>query len=317
MLNIEHIKASYERIQSHIRKTGLKKSSLFEDVELYLKLENEQFTNSFKLRGVMSKLTSMDTDALTEGVMTVSSGNHGAAVSYASKLLGINNANIIVPACTPQSKMDNIKKYGANVLIMGQTYDEAHDLGEQYQKENNLTYIDAYYEDLQVYAGQGTLGLEILEQAQDIDILLVPVGGGGLITGIATAVKAISPHVKVIGMQTSACPAMIHAMRDNTFYETYPSQPNICDALVGGIGKRAFEMMYDSIDDIIEVEESNILSATRKLYKVDGVIAEPSSALFVSAIENNLSKFVGKKVAAVISGGNIDKTILTKIKEEI
>lgn len=316
MLNISHIQASYERIKPHIKKTDLKLSELFDNVELHLKLESTQLTNSFKIRGVMSKLTSMDTSELSSGVMTVSSGNHGAAVSYATSKLNVDKANIIVPACTPLSKIENIKKHGGSVLIMGENYDEAHKLGEAYQKEHQMTYIDAYYEDLQVYAGQGTVGLEILEQLPEVDIILIPIGGGGLITGVATAAKALKPSIKIIGMQTSACPAMIKAMEDNVFYDTYPTLPNICDALVGGIGKRAFEMMHDCIDEIIEVDEDTIYDATKQLYQVDQVVAEPSSALFVSAILSNLDKFKGKKVVAVVSGGNIDKSILQQIKEE-
>ncbi|MCK5763545.1 MAG: pyridoxal-phosphate dependent enzyme [Clostridiales bacterium] len=259
-------------------------------------------------------MTTLTSEEKALGVMTVSSGNHGAAVSYASKLLGIEKADIIVPKVTPQSKIDNIKFYGANVLVMGNDYDEAHKLGEEYKLEHNMTYIDAYYEDEEIYAGQGTIGLEIIESMPDVDIILVPVGGGGMITGIGTAVKSLKPDVKIVGLQTSACPAMIKAIEDNVFYEEYPIDESICDALVGGIGKRAFDMKDQIIDYMIEVDEKEIFEATKNVVLKENIIAEPSSSLYAVAIKKNIELFKGKKCVAVISGGNIDSKILEEIR---
>lgn len=315
MLNLQKIQEAKTRIEQYIHKTELKKSVLFEDVDLYLKLECTQLTNSFKIRGALSKMTTLTDEEKASGVMTVSSGNHGAAVSYAAHLLGIEKADIIVPKVTPLSKIDNIKKYGANVLVLGENYDEAHHLGDEYKAEHNMTYIDAYYEDEAIYAGQGTIGLEILEEMPDVDVILVPVGGGGLITGIGTAVKAIKPDVQIIGLQTSACPAMIKAIEDNVFYDEYPIDPSICDALVGGIGKRAFEMKDQIIDDMIEIDEEAIFEATKQVVLKDGVVAEPSSSLYADAIKKNLEMFKGKKCVAVISGGNVDQNILNEIRK--
>jgi len=315
MLTLENIKNAHRKIESHIRKTELVKSKLFPDLDLYLKLECSQLTNSFKLRGALSKMSTLTEEEKQLGVMTVSSGNHGAAVSYAAQLLGIKVVTIIVPKCNPQSKINNIKKYGGQVLILGETYDDAHILGEAYREKNNLTYIDAYYEDEFIYAGQGTIGLEIMEQLSDVDIIIVPVGGGGLISGIGTAAKGINPDVKIIGLQTSACPAMIKAIEDNKFYDEYPTLPTVCDALVGGIGKRAFEMKDLIIDEMIEVDENSIMEATKNVVLIEGITAEPSSSLFAAAIMANLDKFKNKKCVAVISGGNIDNNILKDIQE--
>lgn len=314
MLNLQKIKEARERIRNNIKETELKKSLLFSNVDLYLKLECNQLTNSFKIRGALSKMTTLTDKEKNLGVMTVSSGNHGAAVSYGSKLLDIKKANIIVPEVTPSTKIDNIKSYGAEVIVMGKDYDEAHKLGEEYKLKNNMTYIDAYYEDEAVYAGQGTIGLEIIEAMEDVDYILVPIGGGGLITGIATAVKALKPNVKIVGLQTSACPAMIKALEDNVFYEEYPIAPSICDALVGGIGKRAFDMRNETIDFIIEVDEKEIFESAKEVILKDEIVAEPSSCLFASAIKNNIEIFKGKKCVAVISGGNIDSKILEEIR---
>ncbi len=316
MLTLELIQSAHERIKPFIGKTKLKKSDLFPELDLYLKLECQQLTNSFKIRGALSKMTTLSEKDKQKGIMTVSSGNHGAAVSYAANLLGIDKATIIVPSCTPQSKIDNILQYGSKVLILGKTYDEAHALGEQYRKDHDLTYIDAYYDDIDTYAGQGTAGLEIIDALKDVDEVLVPIGGGGLITGIGVAIKSINPNVKIVGLQTSACPAMIKAIEDDVFYEEYPTEPNICDALVGGIGKRAFEMRNTAIDEIIEVQESDILEATRNVILKEHIIAEPSSSLYAAAIKANPARFEGKTCVAVISGGNIDNDILTTIQEE-
>ena len=314
MLNLKKIQEARTRIENIIKTTELKKSVLFDEVDLYIKLECTQLTNSFKIRGALSKMTTLTSEEKALGVMTVSSGNHGAAVSYASKLLGIEKADIIVPKVTPQSKIDNIKFYGANVLVMGNDYDEAHKLGEEYKLEHNMTYIDAYYEDEEIYAGQGTIGLEIIESMPDVDIILVPVGGGGMITGIGTAVKSLKPDVKIVGLQTSACPAMIKAIEDNVFYEEYPIDESICDALVGGIGKRAFDMKDQIIDYMIEVDEKEIFEATKNVVLKENIIAEPSSSLYAVAIKKNIELFKGKKCVAVISGGNIDSKILEEIR---
>jgi|LGOV01.1.fsa_nt_gb threonine dehydratase len=314
MLNLKKIQEARMRIGNIIKKTELKKSVLFDEVDLYIKLECTQLTNSFKIRGALSKMTTLTDEEKALGVMTASSGNHGAAVSYASKLLGIEKADVIVPKVTPQSKIDNIKSYGANVIVMGDDYDEAHKLGEAYKLEHNMTYIDAYYEDEAVYAGQGTIGLEIIESMPDVDIILVPVGGGGMITGIGTAVKSLKPDVKIVGLQTSACPAMIKAIEDNVFYEEYPIDESICDALVGGIGKRAFDMKDQIIDYMIEVDEKEIFEATKNVVLKENIIAEPSSSLYAVAIKKNIELFKGKKCVAVISGGNIDSEILEEIR---
>lgn len=316
MLNLKKVKDAQKRIAPYIEITKLKKSSIFSDMELYLKLECQQLTNSFKLRGALSKMATLTEAERNRGVMTVSSGNHGAAVSYASKLIGIDRADIIVPEGTPEAKIKNIEKYGANVIVMGCNYDEAHELGEAYEKEHGLTYIDAYYEDEAIYAGQGTIGLEIMEAMPDVDLVLVPVGGGGLITGIGTAVKALNPKVEVVGMQTSACPAMIKAIEDDVFYKEYPIEETICDALVGGIGKRAFEMKEQIIDHMIEVDEASVYEATTEVVLNEGIIAEPSSSLYVTAIKEHPEIFEGKKCVVVISGGNIDENILKSIMSQ-
>jgi threonine dehydratase len=158
-----------------------------------------------------------------------------------------------VPLGTPISKIDKIKYFGADVMQLGKNYDEAHSLGMKNISERGLTYIDAYYSDPEIYGGQGTVAIEIVEQNKDIDIIVFPIGGGGLITGIAVAAKAINPAIRIIGVQTDACPAMLKSYEDNIFYEEYPNEESLCDVLLGGVGKLSYEMAKDYVDDFIAV----------------------------------------------------------------
>lgn len=247
------------------------------------------------------------------GVATVSSGNHGSSVSYASTILGIEKAVVIVPDSTPTSKTDKIEYFGAKVMRLGKDYDEAHKLGMKYIEENNMTYIDAYYEDPKIYGGQGTIAIEILEQNPEIDTIVVPIGGGGMITGIAVAAKAIKQTIKVIGVQTEACPAMIKSYEDNIFYEEYPSEKTYCDALVGGVGKLSYEMLKDYVDDIIEVKEESIAKAVEFMLTKEKYVAEAGSCTTIAAVNEFSDRIGGKNIALVFSGGNIDGDIIKEI----
>lgn len=211
--SFKDVKDAYERIKNYVRKTPLEESYYLGDGtrKYFYKLESFQRAKSFKIRGALNKMMTLTEEEKERGIATVSSGNHGSSVSYAASILGIKNSKIIVPQSTPQSKIDKIKYFGAEVMLMGKNYDEAHTFGMTYIKENGLTYIDAYYSDPHIYAGQGTIAIEVLEQNEDIDTIVVPIGGGGLITGIAVAAKAIKPDVRIIGVQTEACPAMINS----------------------------------------------------------------------------------------------------------
>lgn len=312
----QDVKEAYERIKDYVYCTPMEESLYLgkNGRRYFFKLECAQTVKSFKLRGALSKMTTLTPEQRQCGVGTVSSGNHGASVSYAAKLLGIPNAVIIVPEPTPQAKVDKIKFYGGNVLLMGKDYDEAHKLGMKYITDHNLTYIDAYYDDPKIYGGQGTIGLEILRQNPEIDTIVCPIGGGGLITGIAVAAKAIKPNIRIIGAQTEACPAMIAALRDHVFYEEYPViGDTICDALVGGVGALSYAMLGDYVDDIIEVRESSIRAAVKHMILNEKFIVEGGSATTVAAVMDYPERVGGKNVALVMSGGNIDGALMQSI----
>ncbi|WP_323710481.1 threonine/serine dehydratase [Mammaliicoccus lentus] len=313
--NFQDTKDAYNRIKSYTVKTPLEESFYLGDdnEKFFFKLESFQKVKSFKIRGALNKMLTLNNEEKKSGVATISSGNHGSSVSYAAKLLGIRNVKIIVPESTPQSKIDKIEYFGGEAILLGKNYDEANSLGMNYILENNLTYIDAYYDDPYIYGGQGTIGIEILEQNPDIDTIVVPIGGGGLITGIAVAAKHIKPDIKIIGVQTEACPAMIKSYQHNTFYEEYPNTDTLCDSLIGGIGKLSYKLAKDYVDEFLIVSENGIAKAVSFMAKQEKFIAEAGSCTTIAAVNEYPEKISGKNIALVISGGNIDGEISTNI----
>jgi len=316
MIYFDDIKKSRERIKKYIYNTPLDYSihlsSKDTNTSVYLKLECQQKLKSFKIRGALSKLTSLTEQEKSKGVLAVSSGNHGAGVSYAAHMLGGIKAKIYVPETIPESKLEKIKFFGAEVLTEGKNYDEAHTAALEALEKESLTFVDPC-SDVDVLAGQGTIGIEILEANPDIDTIIAPIGGGGLITGIAAAAKHLKPSIKIIGVQTAACPAMKKAMEDQICYADFPSEPSICDALVGGVGEIPYKMSQKYIDDIILVEEKKIKEAIMFLIEKEKVIAEPAGAVGVAAVMANPEVFRDRNVAIVVSGGNLDFSLLKSI----
>ena len=313
--NYNEVKEAYERIKDYVRKTPLEQSFYLGDGEreYFFKLESFQKVKSFKIRGALNKMMTLTPEEIERGVATISSGNHGSSVSYAASLLGIKNAKVIVPETTPQSKVDKIKYFGSEVMLMGKNYDEAHALGMKYIEENGMTYIDAYYDDPKIYGGQGTVAIEILDQNPDIDTIVVPIGGGGLITGIAVAAKAIKPDIRIVGVQTEACPAMIKSYEDGVFYDEYPCEDSLCDSLIGGIGALSYEMAKDYVDDFIAVSEETIAKAVAFMAREEKYIVEAGSCTTVAAVMDFCERIGGKNVALVLSGGNIDGAVLYEL----
>lgn len=314
MVNYNDVLNARDRIKKYISLTPLDFSIGLssEKTKVYLKLECQQKQKAFKVRGALSKISSLTDEEKQKGVIAVSSGNHGAGVSFASHLLGIKNAKVFVPETAPKAKVEKIKYYGAEAVQSGKSYDEAHKIAVEEMQRNDMTYIDSC-SDIQLIAGQGTVGLEIMEQNPDIDIIVVPIGGGGLITGVGVAAKHMKPSVKIVGVQTAACPAMVKALEDNVLYDEFPSEDSICDALIGGVTEIPFKMAGECIDDIIVVSEEAIKKATGILLTEEKVVAEPSGAVGVAALLENPQYFEGKNIAIVISGGNLDKELMQKI----
>lgn len=318
MFNYNEVKEAYERIKGYVRKTPLEPSFyLGEDGRQYFfKLESFQRVKSFKIRGALNKMLTLTPEEIQRGVATISSGNHGSSVSYAASLLGIKNAKVIVPETTPQSKVDKILHFGADVMLMGKNYDEAHAMGMEYINEHGMTYIDAYYDDPKIYGGQGTVAIEILEQNPSIDTIVVPIGGGGLITGIAVAAKSIKPDIRIVGVQTEACPAMIRSYEDGVFYEEYPCESSLCDSLIGGIGALSYEMAKDYVDDFIMVSEESVGKAVSFMARQEKYIVEAGSCTTVAAVMDYRERIGGENIALVLSGGNIDGDVLFQLMDK-
>lgn len=318
MLNKQLILDTAELIDPYIVHPPLDRSIYLSNTQhnVYLKNDGLQYTKSFKLRGALSKLLRLTDEEKARGVVAVSSGNHGIAVSYACQLLGIDKALIFVPENTPTAKTEKIEYFGAELIIKGKSYDEAHNIGMSYVHEHDMVYIDAYDNDEIIYAGQGTAGLEILTQNPDIDTILVPIGGGGLITGIATIAKALKPDIKIIGVQTEACPAMKASMDDHVLYAKYDSKESICEALIGGVGKLAYALSSELIDDVILVSEAYIRVATKHMIIKEKIVSEPSSCVPIAALLQHKHYPFGKNIAVLLSGSNIDGQLMLDILNE-
>ena len=314
----DDVRAACDAIRPFVPVTPLVQSYCLGDAEqtFFFKLESLQRAKSFKIRGALNKMLSLTPEERERGVGAVSSGNHGSSVSYAASLLGIEKAVVIVPETTPTSKVEKIRHFGGEAKLMGQNYDEAHTLGMAYIEANGLTNIDSCHEDVYVYAGQGTVAVEILEQNPDIDMIVVPIGGGGIATGVALAAKTLKPGIRVIGVQTAACPAMIASYRDGVCYEEYPTDPSVCDALVGGVGIRAYEMLKEYMDEILPVSESYIRKATAMMIGQEKLVVETSSAITAAAVMEYPERINGKNVALIMTGGNIDADRIAQLLEE-
>ena len=280
---------------------------------IFFKLENLQMTGSFKERGAVNKLSVLTADERARGVVTASAGNHAQGVAYHATRLGIRS-KICMPVGTPLIKVSSTKNYGAEVVLFGNNFDEACEEAERLRKAENLTYVHAFDDDA-IIAGQGTLGLELLEQQPDLEAVVVPVGGGGLIGGIACAIKATKPGVQVIGVETERIPSMKAALAAHTPV-TLPPAATIGDGIaVRRAGDRTLPLVAKYVDDIVTVNEEEIANAILLLLEREKTVAEGAGAAPVAALLNHKTSLKGLRTAVVISGGNIDVNFLSRIIE--
>lgn len=315
MITTQEILQAQRRIRPYIFRTPLRDSFLLGErfgASVFLKLENWQITGSFKPRGALNRMTLLSPDGRLRGVVTASAGNHALGVAHAARALSISRAMIFVPRTAPHAKIDKLREFPVEVRAVGESYDDAHHAAEKFQRETGMSFIHGYDDPLTV-AGQGTIGLEILEDLPNVDAILVPVGGGGMIAGIAVAVKSLAPSVKIIAVQPRASPALRDSLRDGKCYEEYDAAPTICDGLAGGIGKICFEIAQKFIDEVVIVEESEVKQAIRVLAETQQLIVEGSGAVGVAALLAHRMNLEGQRVAVVISGGNIDLGLFAEI----
>jgi len=301
-----------------IRRTPLEYSLLLSrktGCQLYLKLENWQETGSFKVRGAINKVASLSEVERAKGLVTASSGNHGLGVFYAAHAFGGLKATVFVPTNAPRSKVEKLQGFEGQLFLEGKDYDETDLIAEEFARKQGATYVHAY-EDPEAIAGQGTVGLEIMSDLPQVEALLVPVGGGGLISGVAIAAKTINPRARVIGVQSEASPSGYLSLRDGRPYERYEAAPTIADGLAGGFGKLPFELIKGRVEEIVIVTEEEIRAAILALLESDQLVVEGSGAVGVAALLFEKVDLKGRKVVALLSGGNIDAGLIFQIMKE-
>jgi threonine dehydratase len=316
MISLSDIVAARERIRSGIRQTPAPYS---EDLsresrnELYLKLENLQVTGSFKERGALNRLLTLTAEERARGIIAASAGNHAQGVAYHGSRLGIRSV-ICMPEFTPFVKISAVRGYGAEVILHGGVFEEALAEAQRRCARERLVFVHPFNDEA-VIAGQGTIGLELLEQIPRLEAVVAPVGGGGLIGGIACAVKEARPEVRVIGVQSSALPSMRAALTAGKPVTVDPS-PTIADGIAVRIaGDKTFELVRKYVDEVVTVDDEEIARAILRLLERQKTLAEGAGAAGVAALLHKEISLRGKKTAVVISGGNIDVMLLSHIIE--
>ncbi|WP_028604245.1 threonine ammonia-lyase [Ottowia thiooxydans] len=312
MLQFQDIQQAAARLQGQVLDTPCVESRTLSHItgaDVFLKFENLQFTASFKERGACNKLAELTAGGSRPGVIAMSAGNHAQGVAYHAERLGLR-AVIVMPRFTPGVKVSRTRGFGAEVVLHGDTLEAARAHALELAKNQGLTFVHPY-DDLAVMAGQGTLGLEMLRDQPDLDILVVPVGGGGLISGIATAAKAIKPGIEVIGVQVQRFPAMFNLIKDE---EHEQGVSTIAEGIaVGAPGALCVEVIRERVDELLLVDEGDIEQAIVMLLEIEKTLVEGAGAAALAALLKYRPRFAGKKVGMVLSGGNIDPLLLASI----
>jgi threonine dehydratase len=317
-LSMRDIYLARQRIGAVARRTPLISSPLLSKrvgALVYLKLENLQETGSFKIRGAANKMSTLSEDQKARGVMTISTGNHGRAVAYVARRAGVK-ALICIPEGTPSNKVEGIKLLGGQVLVSGKTYDEAEDESFRLEKERGLTMVNPY-DDPFTIAGQGTIGLELLDDLPEIDTVVVPVGGGGLISGIALALKSASSKIRVVGVSMDRAPVMYHSLKAGEPIRM-EQEDSLADALLGGIGpenRYSLRMIQDYVDDFVLVSETEIAEAMVFALERHHLLVEGAAAVGIAALLGGKVEDTRHKVAVVVSGSNVDVPLLLRLAQ--
>lgn len=315
MLSLDKIYHAHYVLKDAIRKTDIIYSPVISSgcgAEVYLKTENLQITGSFKVRGAYYKISQLSEEEKAKGVIACSAGNHAQGVALASEKFGIKSI-ICMPDGAPISKVEATKSYGAEVVLVPGVYDDAHNEAERLKDEKGYTFIHPF-DDEDVIAGQGTVGLEIIDQLKDADAIVVPVGGGGLISGVAFAVKSLNPAIRVYGVQSDGAPSMLNSLEHGKI-ETLPSVSTVADGIaVKEPGKLTYELCSRYVDGIVSVSDDQVSAAILALIEKQKMIAEGAGAVSLAAVMfGKIPDIKGKKVVCLISGGNIDVTILSRV----
>ncbi len=309
---LNEIRKAQENIKDIINKTPLLHSSIFSAINncsVYMKCENLQITGAYKIRGALNKIRTLSEEERSMGVVCSSAGNHAQGVAYAAKLLGVNST-IVMPKSTPYLKVQSTKELGGNVVLHGNCYDDAFLKAKSIEMENNSVFIHPF-NDINVICGQGTIALEIFEDLRDVDIIICPIGGGGLISGISLAAKELNPNIKIIGVQAEGANAMEQSFKNGKLVSL-----NSVNTIADGIavkcpGELTYNIIKDYIDDIVTVSDKEIAEAFLILCEKHKLLAEASGAASLAALKK--LDLNGKKVVSIISGGNIDMLTISSL----
>ena len=315
MISLEDIREAQKALAPFINCTPLVHSVYLSRLccgRVFLKLESQQVTSSFKVRGAFYKLLHLTRKEENRGIITASAGNHGQAVAYAARKLNFP-VKVVVPTNTPHVKVEGIRKWGADLVLFGDSYDEAEAKAKELARKDRCAYISPYDDEL-IIAGHGTVGLEIVEALPNVDAVVVPVGGGGLISGVSIAAKGVKPKVEIVGVQSEASPVMYESLKAGKIVDA-PKTRTIAEGLSGGIEKGAltFEIAKKYVDKMLLVKEATIRSAVYLLCVHEKLVVEGSGAAAIAPILEDKALFRGKTVACVITGGNIDEELLKEI----
>ena len=317
-LTLHHIFRAQQRLAPYLAPTPLAPSpglSTRTGLDVWLKHEHRQHTGSFKPRGALNKILSLSDDERAHGIVAASAGNHALGVAYAAQVLNLPRVAVFVQANAAPAKIAKLRRYPIDLHLVGELFDEAQAAALEFAAQRGGTFVSAY-DDLDVIAGQGTIGLEIMSAQPDLETIIVPVGGGGLIAGIAVVAKSLNPLIRVIGVNPEASPSAYLSKRDGYPYETYANAPTLAHGLAGGFGRVPFMVGMLLIDDIVLVSEDELKQAIAALIDTDQLLAEASGAAGVAAL------LAGKVVnagacagacAVIITGGNIDAATLKQV----
>ena len=312
MATIENFVKAKEKLSKVLLETNLIYSPIFSDEsgnEIYIKLENLQKTGSFKIRGAYNKISNLTDNEKQRGVVASSAGNHAQGVAYAAEESGIK-AVIVMPKSTPLIKVESTKKYGAEVVLYGDVYDDAFKKAKELEEKEGYIFVHPF-NDEEVLYGQGTIALEILEKLPETDIIIVPIGGGGLISGIACAAKIMKPGIKIIGVEPEGAASAYESIKENKIVELKETNTIADGTAVKKIGELNFEYIKKYVDEIITVSDYELMEAFLLLVEKHKIIAENSGILSVAALKKLKEK--NKKVVSVISGGNIDVLMISSM----
>jgi threonine dehydratase len=311
-VTLDDIRQAADLLKGQVVRTPCNHSRTLSQItgaEVFIKFENLQFTASFKDRGALVKMTSLTPEERAKGVVAMSAGNHAQAVAYHAQRLGLA-ATIVMPEGSPTVKVKNTRRFGARVVLSGETIDDAAVFAHQLAKDEGFVFVHPY-DDEKVMTGQGTIGLEILDDVPDVDALIVPIGGGGLISGIATAVKALAPQVEVHGVEAALFPSMYQALQG---LEVKAGGRTVADGIaVKTPGKLTLPIVRDLVGDIFLASEDQLEHAVQMLLEIEKTVAEGSGAAPLAALMAHQDRFVGRRVVLLLTGGNIDSRILSAV----